>query len=92
MSSTVLVTGPTGKVGRRLIPILTCRGDHQPFRGALIAAGAALEAAEFNSQLHAMAMSTGAFDVLNDDVLKVTGRPPVSFGEFAVGAAAAWRR
>lgn len=30
--------------------------------------------------------------VLNDDVLAVTGRPPVSFGEFAVGAVAAWRR
>jgi hypothetical protein len=32
------------------------------------------------------------FGVLNDDILDVTGRPPVSFAEFAVGAAAAWRR
>jgi hypothetical protein len=32
------------------------------------------------------------FGVLNDDILNVTGRPLVSFGEFAVGAAAAWRR
>jgi hypothetical protein len=30
--------------------------------------------------------------VLNDDVLGVAGRPPVIFAEFAVGAAAAWRR
>jgi uncharacterized protein YbjT (DUF2867 family) len=76
-------------LGRRIRYVQT---DHQPFRDALIAAGAAPDAAEFNSQLHAMAMSTGAFDVVNDDVLTVTGRPPVSFGEFAVGAVGAWRR
>jgi hypothetical protein len=38
------------------------------------------------------AYSSGALGVLNDDVLEVTGRPPVSFAEFAAGAAAAWRR
>jgi hypothetical protein len=32
------------------------------------------------------------FGVLNDDILDVTGRPPVSFAEFAVGAAVAWHR
>jgi len=32
------------------------------------------------------------FGVLNDDILDVTDRPPVSFAEFAVGAAAAWLR
>jgi uncharacterized protein YbjT (DUF2867 family) len=66
--------------------------DHQPLRDALIAAGTEPEAAEQNSRLHAFSFSSGALDVLNDDVRTVTGRPPVSFGEFAVGAAAAWRR
>jgi len=37
-------------------------------------------------------MSSGMYGVLNDDVLSVVGRPPQSFAEFAVGAAAAWRR
>jgi len=30
--------------------------------------------------------------VLNEGVVDVTARPPVSFAEFAVGAAAEWRR
>jgi hypothetical protein len=50
------------------------------------------ETAEHNSRLHAFAFSSGVCGVLNDDILDVTGRPPVSFAEFAVGAAAAWRR
>jgi hypothetical protein len=61
-------------------------------RDALLAAGAPPETAEINSQLHFHAFSSGALGVLNDDVLDMTGRPPVSFAEFAVGAAAAWRR
>lgn len=64
----------------------------EPLRDALIAAGAPPEVADFNSQLYVTAMSTGMLGVLNDDVFDVTGRPPVSFAEFAVGAAAAWRR
>jgi hypothetical protein len=32
------------------------------------------------------------FGVLNDGILAVTGRPPVNFAEFALSAAAAWRR
>jgi uncharacterized protein YbjT (DUF2867 family) len=75
--------------GRRIKYVET---DHKPLRDELIAAGAPRETAEQNSQLAAYAFSSGAFGVLNDDILKVTGRPPVSFGEFAVGAAAAWRR
>jgi uncharacterized protein YbjT (DUF2867 family) len=157
---TVLVTGPTGKVGRRLIPLLARQGmtartasrsplperagiepvrfdwtdestyetarmgvdamylvagpipqqvaehisraagrriryvetDRTPIRDALLAAGAPPETAEHNSQLYVHAHSSGALGVLNDDVLDVTGRPPVSFAEFAAGAAAAWRR
>jgi len=42
--------------------------------------------------LHAYALTSGAFGVLNDDIAIVTGRPPVSFAQFAAGAAAAWRR
>ena len=66
--------------------------DRTPMRDALLAAGAPPETAEINSQLHFHAFSSGALGVLNDDVLDMTGRPPVSFAEFAVGAAAAWRR
>jgi uncharacterized protein YbjT (DUF2867 family) len=75
--------------GRRIRYVET---DHKPLREELVAAGALPETAEHNSQLAAYAFSSGVFGVLNDDILIVTGRPPVSFAEFAVGAAAAWRR
>jgi uncharacterized protein YbjT (DUF2867 family) len=75
--------------GRRIRYVET---DRTPMRDALLAAGTPPETAEHNSQLHFHAFSSGAMGVLNDDVLDVTGRPPVSFAEFAVGAAAAWRR
>jgi uncharacterized protein YbjT (DUF2867 family) len=75
--------------GRRIRYVET---DRTPIRDALLAAGTPPETAELNSQLHFHAFSSGAMGVLNDDVLDVTGRPPVSFAEFAVGAAAAWRR
>jgi uncharacterized protein YbjT (DUF2867 family) len=75
--------------GRRIRYV---EADHTPMRDALLAAGAPPETAEHNSQLHAFAFSSGAFGVLNNDILDVTGRPPVSFAEFAAGAAAAWRR
>jgi uncharacterized protein YbjT (DUF2867 family) len=75
--------------GRRIRYV---EADHTPMRDALLAAGAPPETAEHNSQLHAYAFSSGVLGVLNNDVLDVTGRPPVSFAEFAAGAAAAWRR
>jgi uncharacterized protein YbjT (DUF2867 family) len=75
--------------GRRIRYVET---DRTPIRDALLAAGAPPETAEHNSQLYVRAFSSGVLGVLNDDVLDVTGRPPVSFAEFAVGAAAAWRR
>jgi uncharacterized protein YbjT (DUF2867 family) len=75
--------------GRRIRYVET---DRTPIRDALLAAGAPPETAEHNSRLYALSMTSGAMGALNDDVLEVTGRPPVSFGEFAVGAAAAWRR
>ncbi|WP_165960564.1 NmrA family NAD(P)-binding protein [Actinocrispum wychmicini] len=75
--------------GRRIRYVET---DRTPIRDALLAAGAPPETAEHNSQVYVHAFSSGALGVLNDDVLDVTGRPPVSFAEFAVGAAAAWRQ
>jgi hypothetical protein len=79
----------TTVAGRRIRYVET---DRTPIRDALLAAGTPPETAEHNSQLHFHAFSSGAMGVLNNDVLDVTGRPPVSFAEFAVGAAAAWRR
>jgi len=73
-------------------PIRYVETDHTPMRDKLLAMGTPPETAEHNSRLHAFAFSSGVFGALNDDVLEVTGRPPVSFGEFAAGAAAAWRR
>jgi uncharacterized protein YbjT (DUF2867 family) len=75
--------------GRRIRYVET---DHTPIRDALLAAGAPPETAERHSQIYVHAFTSGAMGVLNDDVLHVTGRPPVTFAEFAVGAAAAWRR
>jgi uncharacterized protein YbjT (DUF2867 family) len=72
-------------------PIRYVETDFTPMCEALLNAGAPPETAELNSRLHAFAFSSGVMGVLNDDVLRVTGRPPVSFAEFAVGAAAAWR-
>ncbi len=86
MSNTVLVAAATGKTGQNM------EADRTPVRDALLAAGAPPETAELNSQLLFHAFTSGALGVLKDDVLDVTGRPPVSFAEFAVGAAAAWRR
>ena len=73
-------------------PIRYVETDRTPIRDALLAAGVPPETAEHNSRVFVHAFSSGALGVLNDDVLDVTGRPPVSFAEFAVGAAAAWRR
>jgi uncharacterized protein YbjT (DUF2867 family) len=75
--------------GRRIRYVETGR---EPIRDALLAAGAPPETAEHNSKVYTHAFSSSMFGVLTDDILNVTGRPPVSFGEFAVGAAAAWRR
>jgi uncharacterized protein YbjT (DUF2867 family) len=73
-------------------PIRYVETDRTPIRDALLAAGAAPQTAEHNSQLYVRAFSSGMLGGLNNVVVDVTGRPPVSFAEFAVGAAAAWRR
>lgn len=74
--------------GRRIRYVET---DHTPIRDALLAAGAPPETAEHNSQVYVRTFNSGALGVLNNDVPDVTGRPPVSFAEYAAGAAAAWR-
>lgn len=66
--------------------------DRTPIRDALIAAGAPPEAAENNSRMYVQAFTSNAMGILNEDVLQIAGRPPISFGEFAAGAAAAWCR
>jgi uncharacterized protein YbjT (DUF2867 family) len=73
-------------------PIRYVEIDHAPMRDKLLAMGTPPEIAEHNSRLYSFAFTSGVFGVLNDDILNVTGQPPQSFGEFAVGAAAAWRR
>jgi uncharacterized protein YbjT (DUF2867 family) len=66
--------------------------DQTHIRDALLATGAPPETAEHNSRMYVHAVSSGALGVRNDDVFHVTGQPPVSFAQFAIGAAAAWRR
>ena len=73
-------------------PIRYVETDHTPMRDKLLAMGTPPETAGHNSRLHSFAFTSGVFGGLNDDILNATGRPPRSFGEFAVGAAAAWRR
>ena len=73
-------------------PIRYVEIDHTPMRDNLLALGTPPEIAEHNSRLYSFAFTSGVFGGLNDDILNATGRPPQSFGEFAAGAAAAWRR
>lgn len=65
--------------------------DRTPIRDALLAAGAPRETAEHNSQVYVFAFTSNMFGVTNNDIVDVTGRAPISFAEFAVNAAAAWR-
>jgi uncharacterized protein YbjT (DUF2867 family) len=61
-------------------------------RAGLVAAGAPEHLAGAISEIYIHALTSGAFGVLSDDVRAVTGRNPVTFAEFAAGAAEAWRR
>jgi uncharacterized protein YbjT (DUF2867 family) len=73
-------------------PIRYVETDAMSIRDALVAHGAPQATAEHNSKVYVQAYTSGVLGGTNDDVHRVTGRAPVSFGEFAVGAAAAWRR
>jgi uncharacterized protein YbjT (DUF2867 family) len=73
-------------------PITYIESGRDEIRAVFVASGIAPELAGPLSDLYVYALTSGAFGVLNDDVATVTGRPPVSFAEFAAGAAPAWRR
>jgi hypothetical protein len=76
--------------GRRIRYVET---DRTPIRDALLAAGAPPRPPSTTASGSASTRTAPArWGVLNDDVQDVTGRPPVSFAEFAADAAAAWRR
>jgi uncharacterized protein YbjT (DUF2867 family) len=73
-------------------PITYVESGRDEIRALFLADGMPPEYADPVSELFVYALSSGAFGILNDDVATVTGRPPASFGEFAAGAAGAWRR
>lgn len=61
-------------------------------RDALVVHGAPPATADVNSQSYVQAFTSGILVGSNDDIERVTGPAPLSFSEFAVSAAAAWRR
>jgi hypothetical protein len=73
-------------------PITYVESGGDEIRALLLAGGMPVEYADPVSELYVYALTSGVFGLLNDDVATVTGRPPVSFGEFAAGAAGAWHR
>lgn len=101
MSHTALVTGPTGKTGRRLIPLLAGSGvsvraayqqtDAAWIRQLLLVNGATEAFAEGVVELTTMSIDDDFMAAVTGDVQAVTGRPPVSFADYARPAAAAWR-
>ena len=81
--------GISAAVGR---PITYVEAGRAEIRADLVAAGVPPEFADPVSDFYVYALTSGAFGVLSGDMLAVTGRPPVSFAEYAAGAAPAWRR
>jgi uncharacterized protein YbjT (DUF2867 family) len=75
--------------GRRISYVEIGRDE---VRADLVAAGVQEHLAGPISEIYNHALTSGAFGVLSDDVRAVTGRDPVTFAEFAAGAADAWRR
>jgi uncharacterized protein YbjT (DUF2867 family) len=83
---TTLISAAAGR------PITYVEAGRGEVRALLLASGMPPEFADPISEIYVHALTSGEFGVLNDDVATVTGRPPVSFAEFAAGAAPAWRR
>ncbi|GLZ09264.1 NmrA family protein [Actinomadura sp. NBRC 104412] len=81
---TTLISAAAGR------PIRYVEAGRDRFSAMLVDSGMSREVAEAIGELYTNALATGAFGVLNDVVATVTGRPPISFAEFAAGAAAAW--
>jgi uncharacterized protein YbjT (DUF2867 family) len=75
--------------GRPITYVETGRAE---VRAGLVAAGVQEHLADPISEIYLYALTSGAFGVLSDDVRAVTGRDPVTFAEFAAGAADTWRR
>lgn len=75
--------------GRRITYVRTGRDE---VRADLVAADAPEHLADPVSEIYVHALTSGAYGVATDDVRAVTGRDPVTFAEFAAGAADAWRR
>jgi uncharacterized protein YbjT (DUF2867 family) len=72
-------------------PIRHLNADEDAVRTALTASGAAPVFATYMAHLFVLALTTGAFGVVTDDVATVTGRRPITFAEYAAGAADVWR-
>lgn len=75
--------------GRRINYI---ESGQEQVRAALLAAGAPDAVADEISRFYTFVLNTGAFGAITDDVATVTGRPPITFADYAAGAADAWRR
>jgi uncharacterized protein YbjT (DUF2867 family) len=63
----------------------------EPIRDALLEAGVAAEFAGYAAQLYAESAGAGLMAAVTGDVADVTGRPPMTFADYATGAAGAWR-
>lgn len=73
-------------------PITYVEAGRAEIRADLLAAGVPPEFADPIGDFYIHALTSGAYGVLSADVRTVTGRNPVTFAEFAAGAAGAWRR
>ncbi|MFC3749715.1 ergot alkaloid biosynthesis protein [Paenibacillus sp. GCM10012306] len=69
----------------------TSIADHELTRGWL-ALGLGEEYAEFMTELDHRIREEGSEDIITDTVLKVTGRAPMSFKEFAKAHANVWKK
>lgn len=72
-------------------PITYVETGREEIRAVFLSSGMPPALADSISEYYVYALSSNAFGILNDSVVTMTGRPPVSFAEFASGAAAAWR-
>jgi uncharacterized protein YbjT (DUF2867 family) len=72
-------------------PIRHVDADENAVRAALAATGAAPAFAAYMARMFVLALTTGAFGLVTDDVATVTGRRPVTFAKYAAGAADVWR-
>jgi uncharacterized protein YbjT (DUF2867 family) len=72
-------------------PITYVETGQEEIRAIFLSSGMPPALAGAVSEYYVYALSSNEFGILNDNIVSITGRPPVSFAEFASGAAAAWR-